>query len=453
MKKKLVILSAIVLLVAAAPDLALARSAVFGGGPFYTGGTSAMNTLRSSGFTTVILWTIHVHSNGNLVYNDTLIVSNGAYVGRSTWPSELATLRQAPTSVSRIEVGVGSWGVNDFATVRDLMNAQGTGSSSILYRNFLALKNATGANAINFDDETLYDTATSVRFGVMLADLGYKVALCPYTNPSHWSAVRSQINSQRAGAVDRVYLQAYAGGASNNPSSWNTSMGTVVDPGLWCRHGSGCTAGDNPSSVQSKMSGWRSTAGIVGGFMWLYDDMLACSSQGTPAQYAAAINNGVGGGTATPTPTAPPSGGISSTAWYSAVNRNSGKCVDARGSGTANGTAVQQYTCNNTYAQHWQFQPTSGGYYRVNTRNATGQSWDVSGVSTADGAKVHLWSYGGGNNQQWLPQSLGGGYYRFVARHSGKCLDVPGSSTAESLQLQQYTCNNTNAQSFFLQLR
>jgi hypothetical protein len=273
-----------------------ARSAVYGGGPFYTGGTAVMNTLRASGFTTVILWSIHVHANGNLVLNDQLVVSNGAYVGNAAWPSQLATLKQAPTSVNRIEVSVGSWGVRDFETIRDLMNAQGTGTNSILYRNFLALKNATRADAVNFDDESLYDVNTTVRFGVMLADMGLKISYAPYTNPSFWASSRAQTLSQRPGSVDRIYLQVYAGGAGNNPASWNNTFGGFkVDPGVWSRHGSGCAEGDGPGTVQSKMAGWKSSAGITGGFMWLYDDMQACSSQGTPAQYAGAINNAVGG--------------------------------------------------------------------------------------------------------------------------------------------------------------
>jgi beta-glucanase (GH16 family) len=144
-------------------------------------------------------------------------------------------------------------------------------------------------------------------------------------------------------------------------------------------------------------------------------------------------------------------GGISTTAWYSVHNKNSAKCVDARGSATANGTAVQQYTCNSSFAQQWQFQTTSGGYYRVNNRNNSAQVWDVSNVSMADNALIHLWTYGGGNNQQWLPVSEGGGFWHFVSRNSGKCLDVPAASTADSVQLVQYTCNGTGAQSFSLQ--
>ncbi|GAA2342966.1 hypothetical protein GCM10010170_027390 [Dactylosporangium salmoneum] len=143
-------------------------------------------------------------------------------------------------------------------------------------------------------------------------------------------------------------------------------------------------------------------------------------------------------------------GGGTSSGWSSIVNKNSGKCVDARSSGTANGAAIQQYTCNNSYAQQFQQQGTDSGYVRVNNRNNAAQVLDVNGVSTADGALVQLWAYGGGANQQWLPVAESGGYYHFVSRNSGKCLDVPSSSTADSVQLQQWTCNGTGAQSFRL---
>ncbi|GAA3421534.1 RICIN domain-containing protein [Streptosporangium vulgare] len=132
------------------------------------------------------------------------------------------------------------------------------------------------------------------------------------------------------------------------------------------------------------------------------------------------------------------------------ISRNSGKCVDARAAATANGTVVQQYACNGSTAQLWQFQPTSGGYYRVNNGNNAAQAWDVTNVSTADSAPVQLWSYSGGNNQQWQAVEETGGFYHFVNRHSGKCLDVPGASIGDSVQLQQYTCNGTTAQSFSL---
>ena len=43
---------------------------IYGGGPFYSGGQAMMDTLRASGFTTVMIWSVHVHPNGDLVLNE-----------------------------------------------------------------------------------------------------------------------------------------------------------------------------------------------------------------------------------------------------------------------------------------------------------------------------------------------------------------------------------------------
>ncbi|WP_306329683.1 RICIN domain-containing protein [Streptomyces venezuelae] len=130
------------------------------------------------------------------------------------------------------------------------------------------------------------------------------------------------------------------------------------------------------------------------------------------------------------------------------VNSGSGKCLDARAAQTANGTAVQQYACNGTTAQQWSITPTSDGHVRIGARGDSAQVVDVRDVSTADSAPVHLWTYGGGLNQQWRAVEDGAGAYRFVNRNSGKCLDVPAASTADGVQLAQYTCNGTAAQRF-----
>jgi len=76
--------------------------------------------------------------------------------------------------------------------------------------------------------------------------------------------------------------------------------------------------------------------------------------------------------------------------------------------------------------------------------------WDDSNVSPSNGSLIQLWLYGGGTNQQWLPVGESTGTFHFVNRFSGLCLDVPSASTADSVQLQQYTCNGTAAQSFSL---
>jgi hypothetical protein len=285
--------------VSAAPALAAGRSAIYGGGPFYSGGQAVMDTLRSSGFTTVMLWAIHVRADtGDLWLNDIRIVSGGQYVGDPAWPARLATLKQAPTSVNRIEVSVGSAGPNDWGAIKTLIERDGTGSGSVLYRNFQVLRSITGADAINDDDEQQYDLTTSTAFANMVIGQGYRFTFAPYTNMGFWRSLKANLGA----SVDRVYLQVYDGGAGNNPATWVQQLGMPVDPGLWSRHGSGCASGDTPAGVESRMRGWVTSAGIQGGFLWLFDDMQACSAQGTPAQYAAAVNNATGS-TSTPLPT------------------------------------------------------------------------------------------------------------------------------------------------------
>ncbi|MBN2842235.1 MAG: hypothetical protein JXM68_04045, partial [Sedimentisphaerales bacterium] len=270
------------------------ESVVFGGGPLYAGAAANRDIIRNSGFTTVILWTIHIQSNGDLAYNDTKIVQNGVYIGKSTWGAEVHAFKEGVTSVRRIEIGIGSWLSGAFESIKNLIAAEGTGPNSTLYKNFKLLKETVPAiDGISFDDEVTYDVASSVQFAIMLSDLGYKVTLCPYNNSWYWSSVFSQTNAARPGTIDRVDLQCYAGGGGNNPGTWNNYFGGLkVTPGLWCFHyENGVATGTVPSSVQSKMTSWNNSYNIAGGFMWLLDNML--DNQGTypVAAYAAAINN------------------------------------------------------------------------------------------------------------------------------------------------------------------
>jgi hypothetical protein len=265
------------------------RSALYGG--IYSGGQPEIDNLRASGFTTVILWTMHVdRSTGDLVYNDNRLISNGQYVGKADWPAQVKSLKQAPTSVQRVEVTVGSAGVDDWGAIDALTAAQGTGTGSVLYRNFAMLKQVTGADAINNDDESHYDVASAARFSSMAASQGYAITLAPYTNKSYWSGLKNALG----GAVDRAYLQAYAGGTGNDPADWASALGMPVDPGMWSRHGGGCAEGSTPGEVRAQMASWKARAGIPGGFMWLYDDMKACPGQGTARDYSSAINETTG---------------------------------------------------------------------------------------------------------------------------------------------------------------
>jgi hypothetical protein len=150
------------------------------------------------------------------------------------------------------------------------------------------------------------------------------------------------------------------------------------------------------------------------------------------------------------------SSAINTAGWYEAANTNSGLCLGAAGAGTANGTAVQQQTCTGATSQLWQFAPATAGYYEVLNDNAQseGESWNITGGvgATASGDLLQTWNYGGTGNTNALfaANAQANGSYTFTADNSGLCLDVPSASTAAGVQIQQYTCNGTSAQSFTL---
>ncbi|MEV6717927.1 glycosyl hydrolase family 18 protein [Lentzea sp. NPDC051208] len=113
-----------------------------------------------------------------------------------------------------------------------------------------------------------------------------------------------------------------------------------------------------------------------------------------------------------------------------------GKCVDVAAANSANGTAIQLYTCNGTNAQQW----TRNGA----TLRALGKCLDASG--TGNGAVTQLWDCTGAGNQQWTAEA--NGQLRNVA--SGRCLDATGNSSADGTRLQLWDCAGTANQRWTL---
>ena len=259
-------------------------SALFGGGPFVTEIKTNAEELKKSGFNTIIIWSVHVQENGNLVLNDIPVVSNGKLTPAASkiYSKGWKSLREGETSIERIELSVGAWGCKDFENIKALIERDGTGEDTILYKNFKLLIEAADADAINFDDESCYDVASATKFGKMCDDMGMKVALCPYTRMDFWKALDKNLGN----IVDRIYVQCYAGGAGNNPADWAKQFGTKVIPGYWCLHGG---EGDTAKTVEQKLKNCGDD--ITGGFIWFYDDSKKLGKPNTTKDYADAINS------------------------------------------------------------------------------------------------------------------------------------------------------------------
>ena len=265
---------------------------ILGGGPVYKHVDQNIGELKKSGFNELIVWSVEVNSSGDLNLNGEFpLTSAGAYVGNQTYPDfrkDLAKMRRG--SVTRVTFSIGSSNYGDWEDIAALVNSQGTGPDSILYQDFAALKQALPIDAIDFDDENGYDAPTTIKFALMLRKLGYHVTMDPYTNSSYWTSVVSQINAKRAGTVDAIHLQTYAGGNGNTPCQANWNFGDVpVYPGLSDQ--TSAPPYKTPPEAKAILRTWHKTCGIKGGWLWIFDQIAGTDKV---RKYAHDMTAGVG---------------------------------------------------------------------------------------------------------------------------------------------------------------
>ena len=265
---------------------------ILGGGPVYKHIPINIRELKNSAFNELIVWSVEVNSTGDLNLNGEFpLTSGGAYIGNQTYPDfprDLANIKQAKPM--RVTLSIGSSNFGDWEDIKSLVDSQGTGPNSILYKDFAALMVALPVDAIDFDDENSYDSSSMTKFALMLGRLGYKVTMNPYTNSTYWTSVVSQINLRRAGTVDGIHLQTFAGGQGNDPcSGWN--FGAVpVYPGI-----SDQTSAPpylTPARTEAAMRNWHTQCGVTGGWVWIFDQIAGTDQV---RKYANAITQGVGG--------------------------------------------------------------------------------------------------------------------------------------------------------------
>jgi hypothetical protein len=124
---------------------------------------------------------------------------------------------------------------------------------------------------------------------------------------------------------------------------------------------------------------------------------------------------------------------------------NPGACMDALGSGTADGTQIQEYWCNGSGAQSFSVKDAgNGAYYIVNT-NAN-KCIDVQARGTANGTKIQLYDCNQTPAQTFWIEPQANGFVTLVNTNANKCLDVQGDNPANGTVVQLYDCNGTNAQ-------
>lgn len=243
-------------------------SGVYIGGHIRRNRPTTISNLRNSGFTTALLFNVHVDTDGTLMTDGETICKDGEYVFMKTQPNyvdDIKKLKEAPTSICRIEIVIGGWGNDSYAHIKQLINRDGTGEETILYRNFKALRDAIPViDAVNNDQEQDYDASATIKFHKMMYSLGWKTTIAPYTNKTFWQSVATGLKNY---GLDRIMIQCYDGGAYNNPSDWKLLSGVPVYGGRMYYQ----DTWDVPYHIE-KFEQWRNNNGVTGGFVWVYND-------------------------------------------------------------------------------------------------------------------------------------------------------------------------------------
>jgi hypothetical protein len=244
---------------------------ILGGGPTYMRNPTYIKELKTAGFNELIVWSVEVKSNGDLNLNGEFpLTSAGKYIGDQTWPKFAHDLKSIKSGkVTRITLSIGSSNVGDFQDIKSLVDSQGTGKKSILYKDFAAIAAALPVDAIDLDDENSYDSESTIKFALMLGGLGFHVTMNPYTNNSYWTSVVSQINSQMPGLVDGIHLQTFAGG--NTPCTGWDFGGVPVYPGLSDQPSA--PPYKTPAAAEAQLNTWHGQCGITGAWLWIFDQI------------------------------------------------------------------------------------------------------------------------------------------------------------------------------------
>jgi chitinase len=405
------------------------------------------------------------NATGNKYYTLAFIVSQGTCnatidgdtaVTDAGWNSAVNSLRAVGGDVIASFGGASGTELTTCSTV-SAMQAQ--------YKKVIDQFNLTRID-LDIEGSTLDDTGANDRRNTALANLQQQYAAAgrtlsvDYTLPVNPTGLESNsiallqnakshnltVNLVNIMTMDYGPAMDMGQAAISAANALHTQLGQIwtgkTSAQLWAMEGNCPMIGVNDTSAEvftiqdaQELESFAAGNGIQELTFWsLGRDNQGQSGTAQSNYQFTTIFKAITGGTTTPPSSPPPTGGSSTTP----IHGYGGKCVDVASASSANGTAIQLWTCNATNAQQW----THTG----NTLRALGKCMDVTAAGTANGTKIQLYDCNGTAAQAWTQGANGS----LVNTGSGKCLDATGPSSADGTRLQIWSCTGSTNQSWTL---
>jgi hypothetical protein len=253
-----------------------------------------------------IFWSVHVHPDGSLYYNDSALAQGGKTNRDIAQPiADLIAAARKARLVSTVWFSIGAGGVSDFANIQAILRSGGKAADN-LYANFQAVY-ALGADGFDLDyEENLTDPVgliSELTIGLNQR-MGARLTYCPYYGTSFWiDCLAATYKALRTQPVIGFNLQCYSGGGGNDPRTWTQAIkaagsltgvnnpDTFVRPGLAVA-GSASMPALTPLQMTQQLNSWGSAGG------WIWNSQTVINQQGATkfaiSDYATALLNAQG---------------------------------------------------------------------------------------------------------------------------------------------------------------
>ena len=142
---------------------------------------------------------------------------------------------------------------------------------------------------------------------------------------------------------------------------------------------------------------------------------------------------------------------------YMIQNVNSGLYMEVAGGEAANGVNVQQWGADGAASYNtWRAVAADDGYYKLYSQVGDGSTYllDITGAKSADGTNVEIYQESGTKAQLFKFVQNTDGSYRIYTKASSdaSCVEVVDALTTSGANVQQWTDNGHNCQSWNLTL-